>query len=181
MNPAIEITPAEAKAEMRKSLDRFAKALNSAPRALRRDECGAWRINGKCGHVYAIPGTLEEPGREGFLLYSGDGSPRAWSFSKRALGFAKLINDGDDEGMLFFDRLPTAAEAEIISDRLGIRKRRDLSEETLAALRERARLFGGSQRKKSPSELCRAVWGHSRPSEPLAARCRPSLRLPPRP
>jgi hypothetical protein len=153
MNPAIEITPAEAKAELRQSLDRFAKALNSAPRALRRDECGDWRINGKCGHVYAISGTLEDPGREGFLLYSGDGSPRAWTFSKRALGFAKLTNDGDDEGMLFLDRLPTAAEAEIIRDRLGIRKRRDLSEETLAALRERARLFGGFKREKSPSEV----------------------------
>jgi hypothetical protein len=130
-------------AQQRAALARFAAALHSSPGSLRRDECGDPRINGTKGHIYAAPG--------GFQIYSGDGSPRAWTFSKRALGFAKLTNDGDDEGMLFLDRLPTAGEAETLRARLGIRKRRDLSEETLAALRERARLIGGFRGEKSPS------------------------------
>jgi hypothetical protein len=35
-------------------------------------------------------------------------------------------------GCLFLDRLPTAEEAEIICDRLGIRKRREYDDDTLA-------------------------------------------------
>jgi hypothetical protein len=43
----------------------FAAAFGSASAALRRDDNDDWRIKGKLGFIYAIPGTLEEPGREG--------------------------------------------------------------------------------------------------------------------
>ena len=61
---------------------------------------------------------------------------------KKRLAFCRLTQDGDDEGCLHLDRLPTAAEAEAIRDDLGIRKRRHLSDEELARLTstlERAR------------------------------------------
>jgi hypothetical protein len=39
-----------------------------------------------------------------------------------------VTQDGDDEGFLKLVRLPTDAEAEIIRDKLGIRKKREVSE-----------------------------------------------------
>ena len=58
---------------------------------------------------------------------------------KKALKpFADLTNDGDHDGMLFLDRLPTADEAEVIRQYVGVAKKRVLSEE------ERARLFSVS-------------------------------------
>ena len=58
--------------------------------------------------------------------------------AKKALTFAKVTQDGDDEGGLIFDRLPTANEAEIIRHYLGIAKKREFGAEELARLRERA-------------------------------------------
>jgi hypothetical protein len=43
-----------------------------------------------------------------------------------------LTQDGDDEGCLRLDHLPTPAEAEAIRDSLGIRKRRTVSPEASA-------------------------------------------------
>src|SRR5271157_1366981 len=40
------------------------------------------------------------------------GHRRAGSYAKKALSFAKLTNDGDEEGAFFLDRLPSKAEAE---------------------------------------------------------------------
>jgi hypothetical protein len=51
----------------------FAAALGSASRALRRDECGDPRINGKRGHIYAVP--------EGFQLYCVCESRKAWTYA----------------------------------------------------------------------------------------------------
>ena len=93
----------------------LASALSSASTALRRDECGDWRIRGTAGHAYAIPG--------GFLLIAETGTARAWSAVKRRLAFARVQRDGDDEGALMLDRLPTTAEAREIRRALGIRKR----------------------------------------------------------
>jgi hypothetical protein len=67
-------------------------------------------------------------------------SSKGWRFAKRALSFYEVTNDGDEEGMLFLDRLPTPEEADIIRDKLGIPKKREISEE------ERARLAGMGHR-----------------------------------
>jgi hypothetical protein len=126
----------------RLKLLKLAEALNCWDRALRRDECGDPRIVGKYGHVYAIPGTLDRPGIEGFRIYFRGASEfeepstsKAWTYAKRSLAFCEILNDGDGEGMLFLDRLPTPEEAEAIRDKLGIRKRTEYSEETLARKR----------------------------------------------
>jgi len=109
-------------------LDDLVKSLGCWDRAYRRDECGDWRIEGKQGHIYAHP--------EGFYLYCSSGSVRAWGFAKKALAFCTVTQDGDDEGFLRLTRLPTPAEAEIIRDKLGIRKKKELSEDHLKALRD---------------------------------------------
>jgi hypothetical protein len=91
----MEIFPAT---KQRAALVKLVSAVGCRAAALRRDECGDWRIEGSSGHVYAVPGTLDQPNRPGFMLYIMTGSPKAWTFAKRALAFAKVINDGDEEG-----------------------------------------------------------------------------------
>jgi hypothetical protein len=62
-----------------------------------------------------------------------------WTNAKAAFKpFADLANDGDDEGMYFIFRLPTAAEAETIRHYVGVAKKRELSE----AERERLTSLG---------------------------------------
>jgi hypothetical protein len=52
-------------------------------------------------------------------------SKQHWSHTKRRLRpFAKVVQDGNDEGCLKLDRLPITGEAAIIREVLGIRKRR---------------------------------------------------------
>jgi hypothetical protein len=79
---------------------------------------------GKRGHVLA-----DHPG---FLLYV-TGTVQRWKKAKRILP-GTVTQDGDDEGIVRLDRLPTPAEAESIRDLIGIRRRRQLSPEAKAAL-----------------------------------------------
>jgi hypothetical protein len=87
------------------------KALNASPLAMRRDECGDRSITGKSGHIFA-DGL-------GYLLYVRGESARHWGFVKRRLAFCRLNQDGDDEGCLHLDHLPTPAEAALIRETLG--------------------------------------------------------------
>ena len=50
---------------------------------------------------------------EGFQLYYV-GTERSWTAARAALKFAKVTQDGDGEGFLKIDRLPTEAEGHII-------------------------------------------------------------------
>jgi hypothetical protein len=109
-----------APARPREALLAFATALEAVSTALRRDECGAPRMNGRRGHIYAVPG--------GFQLYCVCESRKAWTYAKRALVFATVTQDGDGEGILMLGRLPTPDEAEAIRSYLGITKRPDLSD-----------------------------------------------------
>lgn len=98
-------------------------ALDASPRCLERPNCrgwvGDWQITGKHGHAMTH-GT-------GYLFYA-HATPRRWTSIKQSLPFYKLSQDGDDEGILYLDRLPAAAEAEAIRDAISIRKRRHMSE-----------------------------------------------------
>ena len=126
-------------AVQRPALLELVKSLGCRDNALRRDECGDWRIEGRSGHIYAVPGSLNRPATPGFQIYVERELVREWSYAKKALRpFADLTNDGDDEGMLFLDRLPTADEAEVIRQYVGVAKKRVLSDE------ERARLLSVS-------------------------------------
>jgi hypothetical protein len=90
---------------------------------------GDYAIRGKFGHIY--------PDGDGYLLcVHTNESARRWSGIKAKLTpFCRLTQDGDDEGALHLDHLPTPAEAELIRDALGIRKRRELTPEALAKAR----------------------------------------------
>ena len=116
----------------------LAEALNCARRALRRDECGDWRINGKSGHIYAVPG--------GFQLCCMCESALAWTWAKRKMPFAQVAQDGDAEGVLRMSRLPTKTEGDVIRSYLGIPKRRVLGEVEL----ERLRSIGVQGRSANP-------------------------------
>lgn len=116
----------------RPDLLKFAESLCSDPRSLRRDECGDWRINGATGHLYAYA-----EGRYQFFVFTE--SVRAWNSAKKKLSFARLCNDGDEEGGFFLDRHPTDEEAKTIRYYLGLKKRREYSPETLERLRLGAR------------------------------------------
>ncbi len=140
-------------AVQRPALVRFLNAITASESALRRDECGDWRIEGSTGHVYAVPTAREDSPHSkrherrcaaGFSLYVMVASARRWTNAKRALSvFAKITNDGDEEGALLMDRLPaTKDEAEAIRSCLGVRKRRTVSEETRARLREMSLAHG---------------------------------------
>jgi hypothetical protein len=110
---------------MKRPLEELLHALNASPTALRLDGCGDWAIIGKLGQVVA-------DGR-GFLLcvFTGE-STRRWFNVKQRLSFCHLTQDGDDEGCLILDRLPTKTEAGLIREAVGIRKRRHVSVAAIA-------------------------------------------------
>jgi hypothetical protein len=109
-------------------LEALLAAIDASPRALRRGQCGDYMITGKLGQIFA-------DGHSFLLCISTRESPRRWTMVKRRLAFCHLNQDGDDEGCLRLDRFPTSEEAELIREALGIRKRRHMSPETLAAAR----------------------------------------------
>jgi hypothetical protein len=113
--------------KQRPALLAFAAACNTRASALRRDECGDWAILGKHGHVHAAP--------EGYQRMIFKAGAQGWTYAKRRLSFGKVTQDGEEEGVVMLDRLPSAAEATEIRFVLGIPKRRELSEITLAALK----------------------------------------------
>jgi hypothetical protein len=107
----------------RERLVALLKALDESPSCLERPNCrlwiGDWQITGKHGHAMTDD--------TGYLLYA-QATPRRWTSIKQSLAFCKLTQDGDDEGILCLDRLPTEAEAEAIREALGFRKRRHMTE-----------------------------------------------------
>ena len=113
------------KAQLTELLD----GLNAWPSALRRDEAGAWILRGRPGcYVSTWGDTVSWQ-----LVVTPDEmiSPRQWTAHKKRLAFCELTQDGDEEGCFRLHRLPTASEAEVIRDIIGIRKRTTLSPEEL--------------------------------------------------
>jgi hypothetical protein len=133
-------------ATQREALLPMLDALDASPSALRRDECGDPRIDGRWGHIYAVPGSLDRPDIPGFQIIVLSEKPetgafdrwtkQGWTYAKGALEFTELANDGDLEGLFFLHRLPTPAEAEAIRRYCGIRKRSSFTDEALARKRD---------------------------------------------
>jgi hypothetical protein len=120
----------------RAHLETVLNGLDATPRALRRDACGDWHIKGKHGHILA-------DGSGYLIVVETDESSRRWNNVKQRLSFCRVAQDGDDKGCLHLDRLPTAAEAELIRDAIRVKRKRHLSPEaleqaTLALARARA-------------------------------------------
>lgn len=133
-------------AVQRQALLTLMPALGCSDTALRRDECGDPVIAGKHGHIYAVCGTLDEPEKPGFMIYVSCETLKGWTYAKRALSFARLENDGDEEGIVFLGRLPSTSEADAIRSYCRIRKKANLSEESLAQLRERGKQLAETRR-----------------------------------
>ena len=112
----------------REHLSAFLTAIDASPTALERPNCRGWigdyQVSGKHGHVLA-----DHPG---FLLYV-TGTVQRWRKAKRLLP-GTVTQDGDDEGIVRLDRLPTPAEAGSIRDLIGIRRRRHMTAEALSSL-----------------------------------------------
>lgn len=102
---------------------------------LRRDECGDWSLLGRFGRVYSTA--------SGFLIiisgWAENDAPwltaRGWNNCKKDMEFMTLKNDGDEDGAFMFDRLPTASEASLIRKYVGLRKKKNVSEEMLERLK----------------------------------------------
>lgn len=109
----------------------LASALEISLVHLRRDDCGDWALLGRFGRVYALASSYQ-------IAITG-WETLGWNRCKREFAFATLTQDGDDEGAFTFDRDPTPYEAETIRHRVGLKKRREFDEATLAAMRERGK------------------------------------------
>ena len=116
----------------RTHLETLLTALDATPCALQRDGCGDWAIEGKRGYIYA--------NGSGFLIVitTGD-SIRRWANAKGKLAFCRVTQDGDDEGCLHLDHLPTPPEAELIRDALRIKRKRHYTPDQLATITARLR------------------------------------------
>ena len=121
----------------RAKLETLITALDASPRSLRRDSCGDWHIRGRQGHVYA-------DGRGFLIVVITDESSRRWNNVKGRLSFCRVTQDGDDEGCLHMNRLPTPAEAALIRDAIDLKRRRHLSPEAVAVLVQRLHSPTGS-------------------------------------
>jgi hypothetical protein len=110
-------------------------ALGAWDRALRRDECGAWRIKGNHGHIYTWGDC------KSWVLYVACRSGQHWTWTKKRLSFCEVTQDCDEEGCVRLHELPTAEQAVAIREALGIRKRMEIGAEQLERLRERMRGF----------------------------------------
>jgi hypothetical protein len=149
-------TAAEAEAD-RTQQKALLAALGGWDRALRRDECGAWRIEGKRGSAYTWGGGKT------WVLFVACRSALHWTHTKRRrLSFCMVTQDGEEEGCLRLHMLPTPEQAAVIRDALGIHKHREVS----TAVRERlqAFAFGRSTRSEAGPSPHAAI---SDPAAPL--------------
>jgi hypothetical protein len=100
----------------RAELETLLTALHGAKNSLRPDDCGDPTITGSRGTIRACNGK--------YSVYLQCHSIRAWNAAKKQLAFATVSQDGDDEGILTFTRVPTQDEAETIRDYIGLRQTR---------------------------------------------------------
>lgn len=92
---------------------------------LHLNECDDWVLTSSYGSI--------QTDGEYWYLYVID---RRWSSVKKELSFMTLTQDGDDEGILRLDRMPTELEAIKIRKILNLRKMPDYTPEQLKALRD---------------------------------------------
>ena len=103
--------------------ERLLVALDAAQSHLRRDDCGWWAIAGRHGTV-----NTWGDGKT-WVVFVRCRSIRHWTITKRRLSFMKVTQDGDDEGCLRLFALPTAEQAVVLRDVLGLKKRRQYEPE----------------------------------------------------
>jgi hypothetical protein len=113
----------------------FADAIG-ARRKLGADEAGNPRIEGKHGRVYVKPTTTEAGSSPIFQLYVF-GGPQRIRHARPALAFARVVGQGDEDMICETALLDiTPHRGEVIRDKLGLAKRFEFDEATLARKRE---------------------------------------------
>ena len=110
-----------AKSHDRKLLLALCSHLNVSSRRLARDDCGDWIVPHGRGNIQANGSD--------WIIFIELRSKRQWSSIKRQLTFMRVISDGDQEGRLTLDRMPTCEEAATVRAILGLKKRPSLSKD----------------------------------------------------
>jgi len=72
-------------------------------------------------------------------------SPVHWTYTKRRLAFCAPSQDGEGEGTLRLHRLPTDAEAAVIRQVLGLRKRMEFAPDELERRRASMTRLGAAK------------------------------------
>lgn len=116
----------------------LAPMLDISLTQLRRDECSDWVIIGRRGTIYALPAYFQ-------IVITG-WTARGWNACKADFTFASLHQNGEDEGSFTMHRDPTPDEAEKIRKWVGLKRRRHLDADALAALQARGRAALGELR-----------------------------------
>lgn len=129
----------------RELLVTLVSALSVSQGRLRRDACGDWILVGARGHIFTDA--------VGIYAYVPAGTARRWTNVKRALSFMMVVTqDGDDEGILKMDGLPSPDQAAALRKVLGLRKSAPLTPERREALRQVARPFVSSVAESPPGD-----------------------------
>jgi len=144
-------------------------ALDAAPFQLHRDECGWWVIAGRYGSLQTWGDTKT------WAAYVICRSARHWTITKQRLSFMKVTQDGDDEGCLRLFDLPNVAQAVVIRDVLGLRKRRTLNKES----RDKLIAAGVNRRFRARTPPEAPGTGHSPPMNGNAPKQGPTTLFTP--
>lgn len=115
----------------RKLLLELLEHLDVSDNNLKRDELDYWNIVGRKGHIFTDSKL--------WYVFVSCESKRKWTAVKAKLKFLEISQDGDAEGILKQERMPSQEEAEVIREVLGLRKRPIYTEEYRATLIERGK------------------------------------------
>lgn len=115
--------------EDKKYLKKLTKALDISERRIKLDECGDFNIFGRRGKI--------STDGEYWYLYTSRETSMKWTYTKKALSFMELHQDGDEEGVFRLSRMPYSEEARTVRKVIGVRPRTILTEEGRAALKIR--------------------------------------------
>jgi hypothetical protein len=116
----------------KKHLEALADRIDAVAR-VHRDDCADYALAGAYGWIYhvATPGCPPT-----FQIIIATTSPLRWRKAKALLAFGRVSQDGDWEGAVMLDGLPTPEQGAAIREALGLRKRRTLSDAQREACRQ---------------------------------------------
>lgn len=120
------------KTEDKKYLRKLTKALDISDRRIKLDKCGDFNIFGTRGKI--------STDGEYWYLYASRDTGMKWTYTKKALSFMELHQDGDEEGILRLARMPYSEEARTVRKVIGVRPRTVLTEEARALLKSRLKV-----------------------------------------
>ena len=113
---------------------------------LQRDECGDYVVQGRRGNIHADGA--------GYLVSVMCPTAEGWNIAKREFGaFCRVTQDGDTEGVLHMPALPTPEQAALLRLRLEIHKIKELSAETIEAIKARTAAYRFNPRSTAPAPI----------------------------